>query len=77
MYYILDTNSDFLCLSFFTLWYPVGIIPIQHSIAHPLQGLGDFQGSYFCTQHTYTYRIPMSGHCATTKKLYMCDVMGH
>ena len=55
MYNILDPNSDFLCLSFFT--FSVGIIACKHSIAHPLWGLGDIQGSYYCTQHAHTYRI--------------------
>ena len=34
--------------------------------------------SYYCTQHAHTYRIQMSGHCASTKSyMYMCGVMGH
>ena len=27
--------------------------------------------SYYCTQQVHTYRIPMSGHCASTKS-YTC-----
>ena len=69
MYY--NTGSKFRLSMPFLLYLSVSIIPSQHSIAHPLQGLGDFQGSYYCTQHAYTYRIPMSGHCASTNS-YTC-----
>ena len=46
--------------------------PPAYAPAHPLQGLGDFQGSYYCTQHAHTYRIPVSGHCASTKAICTC-----
>ena len=32
----------------------VGIIPSKHSIAHPLQGLGDFQGRVIIVLSMYT-----------------------
>ena len=60
-------------------YFSVGIIFSKHSIAHPLAGPRGFsRQSYCCTQHAHTYRIPMSGHCASTKSyMYLCDVMGH
>ena len=52
----------------------VGIITSQ---AHPLQGLGDFQGRVIIVLNKHT---PTEDQCLGTlqaQKLYMCDVMRH
>ena len=48
----------------------VGIIPSKHSIAHPLQGLGDFQGRV-------TAISPDTNNCLTVLKLYMAPIRPH
>ena len=55
----------------------VGIIPSKHSITHPLQGLGDFQGRVIIVLSMHT---PTEYQCLGTvqaQKAIMCDVMGH
>ena len=56
----------------------VGIIPSKHSIAHPLQGLGDFQGRVIIVLSMHT---PTEYQCLGTVQaqkaiMYMCDIMG-
>ena len=59
-------------------YFSVGIIPSEHSIAHPLQGLEDFQGRVIIVLSMHT---PTEYQCLGTvqapKAMYMCDVMGH
>ena len=73
MLYILDPNSDFLCLIYLSL----GII--LTSIAHPLQGLGDFQDRVIIvlSMHTPTEYQCLGTVQAQNAIMYMCDVMGH
>ena len=49
----------------------VGIIPSKHSIAHPRQGLGDFQGRVIIALSMHTHTEYLCLGTVQAQKLYV------